>query len=428
MYWEQFVQSEAQTDIGLRRKNNEDSYCISFCPNEETWRRSGHLFIVADGMGGHAVGELASRLAIETIPHSLQKTSTQDPKKALHEAILAANAAIHTRGTQNADFLHMGTTCTTLMLGPAGGIVGHIGDSRAYRVRRDRIDQLTFDHSLEWELERKHGSLKGIIDLSQHRNVITRSLGPEEVIDVDLEGPFPVFPGDTFLLCSDGLSNQVSDPEMGAILREFSPKAAAKLLIELANVRGGPDNSTAVVVRIGDLPSNVYPTQTDEFIENRPGLGWSWLAAFAGGALLVVWGVALLLLGHSISGSILTALSVWGMLVLTVFSIRQQQALRQDLPDETHTRLWRPHRTAVALSSKELFELLASIDGELQRSARDDGWDVDWGEHDRAVKAAERAAQEKRYAKGLRDLARAIGMVMDELPRQPDPGNVRSGS
>ena len=116
MYWEQSVQWDAATDIGLRRQNNEDSHCVHLCRDEAQWRRCGHLFVVADGMGGHAVGELASRIAIETVPHTFLKSAASDPRKLLQEAILAANHAIHERGTQNVDFLHMGTTCTVLAL------------------------------------------------------------------------------------------------------------------------------------------------------------------------------------------------------------------------------------------------------------------------------------------------------------------------
>ena len=136
MYWEQSVQCEAETDIGLRRKNNEDAYSIHLCPNETVFRQSGHLVLVADGMGGHAVGELASRIAAETVPHTFLKSGIAEPRRSLAEAIQAANKAINSRGTQNADFLHMGTTCTALALTTHGAVIGHVGDSRAYRIRR----------------------------------------------------------------------------------------------------------------------------------------------------------------------------------------------------------------------------------------------------------------------------------------------------
>src|SRR6188768_3316727 len=176
MQLEQQVQYATATDIGLRRRNNEDAYVVHLCSDEGEFRRRGHLFLIADGMGGHAVGELASRLAVETVPHTLYKNRDGDARSALLNAIHAANAVIHARGSQNRDFQRMGTTCTGLLLSPRGAWVGHVGDSRAYRIRRDRIDQLTFDHSLVWELQRTHTRLPDELKMLDNRNIITRSL------------------------------------------------------------------------------------------------------------------------------------------------------------------------------------------------------------------------------------------------------------
>lgn len=418
MYWEQSVQSAIETDIGLRRKNNEDSSCAYHCQDEAEFRRNGHLFVVADGMGGHAVGELASRLAVETVTHAFLKAAHSDPMKSLHEAIVMANQVIHSKGTLNSDFHQMGTTCTTLVLSPRGAIIGHVGDSRAYRLRRDRIDQLTFDHSLEWEFERKHGSLDGLGTLGQHKNIITRSLGPDSVIDVDMEGPFPILPGDTFILCSDGLSNQVKDAEIGAIVRELPPKLAAHLLVHLANIRGGPDNSTAVIVRVGDPPANVGPPSDFETQEDRMVLGWGWLIGYWVTAFMLVVGIAMLMFDKPVSGSVITAFALIALVSLLIGSIRQHRKLTRVPLDESHTRIFRPHRTAVSLTSRELFERLVAIDLDLQRSAKEDGWDVDWNEHDKVIASSEHSSREKRYGKGVREIARAVCMIMDALPRQ----------
>ncbi len=145
----------------------------------------------------------------------------------------------------------MGTTCSTLVLLPAGALLGHVGDSRIYRVRRGRIEQLTFDHSLVWELVRHKHLTSEQASKAIPRNVITRSLGPDPVIDVDIEGPYPLELGDVFLLCSDGLSGPVPDPDLGTFASQFHPEQACRYLIHLANFRGGPDNITAVIVRIG---------------------------------------------------------------------------------------------------------------------------------------------------------------------------------
>lgn len=417
MFWEQEVKVAVETHVGLRRKNNEDSSCYQLCQSEEQWSKRGHLFVVADGMGGHAVGELASRIAVETLPHTFFKVTEKDVKGTLLEAVTAANGAIYQRGSTNKDFLHMGTTCTALALSPKGALLAHVGDSRAYRVRRDRIDQLTFDHSLEWELERRNQSLIGVVDMSKHRNIITRSLGPEKEVEVDLEGPHPVLPGDVFILCSDGLSNQVMDEEIGAIVRELSPDRAARLLVNLANVRGGPDNSTVIVVRIGDLPANVQPTIVEEEIDDQFALEWSWLIGFSVASLAVVLGVWMLLFEREMQGAIVTTLAVMSIIAMGVAAWRRQQNLKKlYCNDDSATQLLRPHRTAVSLDSKTLYERMLSIEAELRRAAKEDGWSVKWKKHNEAVESAVSAYSEKRYARGVRNLATAIAELMDQHP------------
>ena len=143
----------------------------------------------------------------------------------------------------------MGTTTTALLLRPEGAWVSHVGDSRVYRVRDGWIEQLSYDHSLLWEYARiKHMDPEDVLDIPS--NVIHRCLGPEPMVQIDVEGPYSVRPGDVFLLCSDGLSGQVTDPEMGAVVTVLPPAEACQFLIDLANLRGGPDNITALVVHV----------------------------------------------------------------------------------------------------------------------------------------------------------------------------------
>lgn len=416
MFWEQDIQVAVETHIGLRRKNNEDASCCQLCQSEAQWAERGHLFVVADGMGGHAVGELASRLAVETVPHTFFKATERDVRSALREAVINANETIYRRGSTTEDFLHMGTTCTSLVLCQRGAILAHVGDSRAYRVRRDRIDQLTFDHSLEWELERRNQSLIGVVDMSQHRNIITRSLGPEAQVEVDIEGPHPILPGDIFVLCSDGLSNQVADEEIGAIVRELPPEAAARLLIQLANVRGGPDNSTVIVVRVGELPANIQPLVYDHDDDQKGQLEWSWLIGFSVAAFMMFAGLGMLLTGHPTKGIVSTVLSVLAFLVMGIVAFRRLQRQQQDEGESSRTRILRSHRTAVCLDSKGLYDRLLEIVSDLQRAAQEDGWSVDWKALKSAIVAAQQSAKEKRYAKGIRQLTRAVGMLMDEHP------------
>ena len=428
MYWEQAIQHAARTDIGLRRQNNEDALAVHLSGNPVEWHRRGHLLIVADGMGGHAVGELASQIAVETVPHSFLKSKEGDAKTALIRAIVEANSRIHEKGTQNQDFLNMGTTCTALALTPRGAIIGHVGDSRAYRLRRDRVDQLTFDHSLEWELERRHGNARGSMDLSQHRNIITRSLGPERLVDVDIEGPFIVLPGDCFVLCSDGLSNQVSDEEIGAVVRELSPEKSARLLIHLANIRGGPDNSTVIVARVGELPANVAPPPELVDEDEDTTMDWSWLAGFWLLAMLFVAGVAIFLFRNAVAGASVSALSGIGLVALSILAVRRGQQAQTQYAEASRTNLSRPHRTAVALSSRDLYDRLTQIEVELQTAARTDGWNVSWSEHASAMGGARTAAREKRYARAVDELGRAIDALMTGVPRTADEGNNNQGA
>ena len=421
MRWEQKLQIAKLSDVGMRRQNNEDSFAIQESQSEEEYARRGHLFLVADGMGGHAVGELASKIAAETIPHNYFKSPISDPRISLQAAVVAANTAIFEMGEQNKEFQRMGTTCSVLTLSPKGAILGHVGDSRCYRIRRDRIDQLTFDHSLEWEMRRRDGKAAEKVDFSNHRNIILRSLGPEPTVQVDLEGPFPVLPNDAFLLCSDGLSNQVTDPEIGAIVRELSPNQACRLLIQLANLRGGPDNSTVVVARVGELPANVPPPEPEPVDEIPSPLGWLWLSAFWLIALAIVGGVTLWLTGSPWSGVSLTGFALTGMVLLILKAITLQRETKQKIAENEdlyRTNLSRPHRTAVSLSSTELFQLLVDVESGLRRSATEENWSIDSKAHREAIAAAEQAQKEKRFGRGCRDLARAIDTLVGQMPKR----------
>jgi protein phosphatase len=247
------IEHASLSDVGLRRSHNQDSFATLLASDQEQWQAQGHLFVVADGMGAHAVGELASKMAADSIPHLYSKYIHEGPVQALQRAIGETNFAIHTRGQQNREFAGMGTTGTALLIHPNGAWIGHVGDSRCYRIRHGNIQQLTFDHSLVWELARRQNRAPEEL-VGVPTNVIVRSLGSAESVQVDVEGPYPLEPGDHFLLCSDGLSGQVSDREIGAIISNLPPEEACRFLINLANLQGGPDNITAVVAHIGGAP------------------------------------------------------------------------------------------------------------------------------------------------------------------------------
>lgn len=235
----------------MRRSSNQDNYAIVLADDREHWEKSGHLLIVADGMGAHAAGELASRLSVDLIPHHYAKLNRGDSPQALLRAMEEANQEIYRRGQANPEFRSMGTTTCALAILPVGAVVGHVGDSRVYRLRGNVFEQLTFDHSLVWEV---HASRELSQDVTWSsaipKNVITRSLGPSSSVVVDLEGPFPLQRGDRFLLCSDGLSGQLTDEEIGILLGSLDIDLAVRAMVDLANLRGGPDNITVVIAEV----------------------------------------------------------------------------------------------------------------------------------------------------------------------------------
>lgn len=412
MHWEQQIQYATRSDIGFRRRNNQDSCCVQICADAESWKKRGHLLMVADGMGGHAVGELASKIATDTLPHTFFKIKDLETPAALKVAIESANAAIYERGVQNLDFQRMGTTCSTLILSPQGAIIGHVGDSRVYRIRQERIDQLSFDHSLQWELLRQ-GKLKPEdIFLHEPRHVITRSLGPEADVKVDIEGPYAILPGDTYLLCSDGLTGHLTDTEIGTIARELPAGDACRLLVNLANLRGGSDNITVVIARIGELPDGATVEEDPEPHDPDTGLSWWWLFGFWGIAATFVTGVILAIMGWHIVGAITAAVAVvvFSDLVFRWWAQRSRPAARDARTSETV--LWKSYRSATAKISDEFLNHLLSIELELQRAAMEEGWSINWSAHDDAYTKVKDRLNMRQPAKALHALAKAIDALM----------------
>lgn len=228
------------SDVGRVRKANEDAY----------WH-GGRLFMVADGMGGHAAGEVASRVATETI-RSWRFPDATAPEEAdrlaVKEALLAANRAVYDLALREPRFRGMGTTLTLALLAPSRATLGHVGDSRAYLIRDGRLLRLTEDHSLVAELVRS-GSLSEE-EASAHplRNLLTRALGTAREVEVDVE-TIPLREGDGLLLCTDGLCGVLSEEELLRVVSEASdPQTAVARLLDAANAAGGPDNITAILV------------------------------------------------------------------------------------------------------------------------------------------------------------------------------------
>ncbi|HEV8688625.1 MAG TPA: Stp1/IreP family PP2C-type Ser/Thr phosphatase [Gaiellaceae bacterium] len=233
--------STGVTDAGRKRRRNEDSFV-----------REPPLFAVADGMGGAQAGEVASRLAAAAF-REFHDADELEPEERVAAIIQEANRRIYERARSDAQASGMGTTITAALVTGAGVAVGHVGDSRAYRVRRDGIEQLTEDHSLVADLVRSGRIRPEEADAHPQRSVITRALGTDLEVDVDT---FTVEaePGDLFLLCSDGLTTMVDDETILSLVEERRADLdkLVRSLIKAANKGGGEDNITVVAFEIAD--------------------------------------------------------------------------------------------------------------------------------------------------------------------------------
>jgi protein phosphatase len=248
------------TDPGLRRSSNEDSYST---------RPDVGLFVVADGMGGHVAGEVASRVAVEAIEAFVEETAAADKNRTwpfpfdpslsleanrLKAAFRLANRRIASAIADSQDLRGMATTASAVLIGPKSASVGHVGDSRVYVLRDGKLSQITHDHS--WVEEQVRAGTLSPSAARQHpwRNVVTRALSGGEDPEVDVTEVVPR-PGERYLLCSDGLFGVVPDERIAEILGQpgVSLDGICKGLVDAANQAGGPDNITALTLEI-DVP------------------------------------------------------------------------------------------------------------------------------------------------------------------------------
>ena len=265
----------AATDVGRARSHNEDNFLID---------KKLRLFLVADGMGGHAAGEVASSIAVHEIRDAvnnkrelLDRYRVDHPGvqpyeilQVLEHAVQAACSAVHTRAQAEADKRGMGTTASVLLI--AGdpdhlrGFIAHVGDSRCYLARQSQCHVLTEDHSLMNELVRRGKLNREQIESSpykQYKNAVTRAVGVYGSVEVDTFD-FDILPGDRLMLCSDGMYAYVDEDELPKQLAEGEVKEVPKKLVDMANAGGGHDNITAVVIRVGDTASTeLGPRSTD---------------------------------------------------------------------------------------------------------------------------------------------------------------------
>lgn len=240
--------------VGLKRNHNEDSFLV--LPEEK-------LFCVADGMGGHSSGEIASKIAVEelaeffrltskdqdaTWPFKMDKARNYDENR-LATAIKLANVRIFERANSEQKYRGMGTTIVTIYFAGQTAYIAHVGDSRLYLYRGGQLHQVTEDHSLLNDYLKAKKLSKEEIEAFPHKNVIVRALGMRDTVQVDISRFEPTI-GDVFLLCSDGLSGMVPDPQIQETLSQAAPlEESCNRLIEMANAAGGNDNVTCILAR-----------------------------------------------------------------------------------------------------------------------------------------------------------------------------------
>ena len=234
------------TDTGRLRNSNQD--CV-FCEENEVGRFP-NLFLVADGMGGHQAGDLASRICIDEVVDQIKNTNARTPVGAFEAAIAVANAKVYQQSLENIAFAGMGTTLVGAMVEENTAYIVNIGDSRLY-VMHETLQQITVDHSLVEEMVQSGEIQKEEMRTHPNKNIITRALGTDTIVRPDCF-EVKVEEGDVILLCSDGLTNMVEDSAIEATLREYKEdmKLAGESLVQQANEAGGKDNISVILVRL----------------------------------------------------------------------------------------------------------------------------------------------------------------------------------
>jgi PPM family protein phosphatase len=240
------IEAAAYTDPGRVRRANEDAY--GYCLD-------AGFFVVCDGMGGAAAGEIASRLAVDTMVERIcSGVSSKDERATLEEAIAAANRLVYSRATKDTSLHGMGTTLVAVLIADTRAVIAHVGDSRCYLFRTGNLSRQTKDHSLVDEQVRLGQMTQDEADCSPLRNVITRAIGTQKAVAAEITG-IDLVPDDLLLLCSDGLTRELSDDQIAEMLsaaqsRGEDADTVSRSLIDAANHAGGCDNITCIVVKI----------------------------------------------------------------------------------------------------------------------------------------------------------------------------------
>ena len=250
------VRAVLRTDVGKVRSENQDFGALSLADGDE----SGGLMIVADGMGGHRGGATASRLATETVKEQILNSAAENIPEILRDALAQANSAIWNESQKNPDLRGMGTTTSALVIRGSKGWFAHVGDSRIYLVRDGEIRQLTDDHSLVASMVREGLITPAEAENHPRRNVLQRSMGVGEEVEIDVRGPIELRERDTFVICSDGLHGVVREEEIRQVAA-LPIDDAADELVRRALEKGAPDNVTVIVARL-ERPGGFDPDNT----------------------------------------------------------------------------------------------------------------------------------------------------------------------
>ncbi|HVR38751.1 MAG TPA: Stp1/IreP family PP2C-type Ser/Thr phosphatase [Thermoanaerobaculia bacterium] len=263
------VRAALRTDVGLVRSENQDFGTFTTADEESVSAPGGRLLIVADGMGGHRGGATASRLAAETVKAQYLGSETRDIASTLRDALARANARIFAEAQSNPELRGMGTTTSVLAVRNGEGWFAHVGDSRIYLVRGEEIKQLTEDHSLVASMVREGLLTTKEAENHPRRNVLQRSMGVAEDVEIDVSAPIHLQEGDTFILCSDGLHGVVKEEEIKeVVVAGPTIDDAAEEFIRRALARGAPDNVTVIVARV-ELGTGEAPPP-DKFEDTQP--------------------------------------------------------------------------------------------------------------------------------------------------------------
>ena len=237
----------AASHVGLVRSENQDAYgCF---PDEDSEDIKCRLFIVADGMGGHQGGKEASSMALQVVPSVFFSDEEAAVKVRLQQAFAKANQLIYNKAMSGDGFERMGTTCTALAICNDTIYIAHVGDTRAYRIEKNNVELLTDDHTLVEEMRREGVLTEAEARVHPRRNTLTRAMGVEPELLVDVYEIGAVKQDHRYLLCSDGMSEVTTD-EMHSHVMQYTPQVASNKLIDIANERGGHDNVTVLVLRV----------------------------------------------------------------------------------------------------------------------------------------------------------------------------------